>query len=150
LNANTFRVKLLAMMQKHVQLVLVEDEETDVIHFQRIARRVGLDVPVAVARDGFSALKFLNDAPGGSTPVVVTDLNMPGLSGHELIDEIRAAPDLAATVVFVLTTSDVPEDIERAYHRGVAGYIVKEPTGQSIEESIRMLKHYFNAVQLPA
>lgn len=135
-------------------VMLVEDEDLDVVQFQRLAKRFGLDVPLLIARDGSEALRILRmhaaTASSASPIVIVTDINMPGLSGHELIEEVRRDPSLSGAVVFVLTSSDLQSDIKRAYDRQVAGYIVKSDDGNRMQEGVQMLVHFCRAVSLPA
>ena len=70
--------------------------------------------PVRHARDGEEVLEILrgqNDAePIVGSFVVLLDLNMPRLGGHDFLTEIRNEPKLEQTVVFVLTTSSADED----------------------------------------
>ena len=135
-------------MQKPIRILLVEDEEADVVHFQRVSRKLGLDAEIVVARSGDAALALLRASNDNRRCIVVTDLNMPGLTGHEFIEEMRRDPRLASHVVFVLSSSHLQDDIDQAYSRHVAGYIVKDPQGQRIEAGVSMLEHYARAVAL--
>lgn len=132
------------------RILLVEDEEADVVHFQRVCRKQGLNAEIVVARSGDAALDLMRAEPG-STPgrfLIVTDLNMPGLTGHEFIEEVRNDDRLASNVIFVLSTSDLADDIDKAYERHVAGYIVKDPMGERIESGVAMLQRYLATVSL--
>lgn len=136
-------------MTKAPAILLVEDEEADVFHFKRLARIKGLAAEIIVARDGETALSIMRSDAVRNTPyIVLTDLNMPGLTGHELIEEIRADRSLSGRIVFVLSTSDLREDVERAYRNHIAGYIVKDAHGERIEAAITMLDQYLRAIAL--
>lgn len=131
------------------KILLVEDDESDVMHFQRVCRKQSLQVDVVVARNGDHALDILRDASGEQTRyLVVTDLNMPGTNGHELIAEMRKDEKLSSTVIFVLSTSDLPDDIYQAYRQHVAGYIVKDASGEQLIAGVAMLDQYCKAVTL--
>jgi CheY-like chemotaxis protein len=131
------------------RILLVEDEEADVVHFQRLCKKHNLSAELVVARDGDSALERLRrDGLSGGRWLIVTDINMPGLTGHELIEEIRNDEDLSSNVVFVISSSDLPDDIEQAYARHVAGYIVKDPQGEQLNAGVAMLNQYVQAVTL--
>lgn len=130
-------------------ILLVDDDEADVMLFRRCCAKAGLTVRVHAARDGMEALDYLRSpaAPQGRM-VVVTDLNMPRFSGHELIEAMRADPQLATHVIFVLSTSNLRTDVEASYRCQVAGYVVKDPHGEQLMQCIAMLRNYFCAVTL--
>ena len=133
-------------------IALVEDEEMDVRHFKRLARKHGLNNPILVFENGDQAFAYLQEckADRDHPPVLLlTDLNMPGITGQELIEAVRKDKILANLVVFVVSTSDLQSDINRAYANKVAGYIVKDSAGTSLAESIQMLRHYCSSVRLP-
>ncbi len=131
------------------RILLVEDEQADVEHFLRLCRKHKVSAEIAVARDGGSALDILKNAEEPRSIIVVTDLNLPGMSGHELIDEIRRQQSISNNVIFVFSTSDLPEDIDQAYANHVAGYIVKDVNGAHLEAGVCMLQRYLSAVVLP-
>lgn len=133
-------------------LLLVEDDETDVLLFKRSLRRSGLSDAIDVATSGEEALRLIRQrryGGGMASVVVVTDLNMPGIGGHELIEGIRADPEIARTLVFVLSSSDLDSDIRRAYENHVCGYIVKDVSTKALDGCVRMLERFRNSVSLP-
>lgn len=131
------------------RILLVEDEEADVVHFQRVCRKQNLSAEIVVARSGDAALDLMRAEQSTSGRfLIVTDLNMPGLTGHEFIDEVRGDRRLSSNVIFVLSTSDLADDIDKAYHKHVAGYIVKDPMGERIEAGVAMLQRYLDTVSL--
>lgn len=142
-------------MRKTAGILLVEDDEIDVMSFERHARKAGLRAPITVARSGTEALTILRSAvlhEEGVVPpyVIVTDLNMPGLSGHELIETIRREQPLRRSTVFVVTSSNLSSDVARAYDNNVAGYVVKDSAGSRIGAVVEMLKHYLCCVRAPS
>ncbi len=104
-------------------ILLVEDDEVDVIVFRRGVRKSGRDLTVEVAADGREALRWLDQ--GGVPDLVVLDLNLPRLSGLELLEELRRRPELADLRTCVYTTSWTSEEIARARELGVAAHLVK-------------------------
>jgi CheY-like chemotaxis protein len=131
------------------RILLVEDEEADIVHFQRLCKRHHLTAELVIARTGDAALQRLrHEGLSGGRWLIVTDINMPGLTGHELIEEIRNDDDLTSNVIFVVSSSDLPDDIEQAYARHVAGYIVKDPNGEQLSAGIAMLNQYVQAVTM--
>lgn len=133
-------------------LLLVEDDETDVLLFKRSLRRSGLSDAIDVAASGEEALQLVRRrryGGGMASVVVVTDLNMPGIGGHEFIEEIRDDPEIARTLVFVLSSSDLDSDIRRAYANHVCGYIVKDVSAKVLDACVSMLDRFRNSVALP-
>lgn len=137
------------LTRKTPQLLLVEDDETDVIFIRRCLASHGSDISITVARDGTEALEILRSEDTIRRPfVILTDLNMPGMSGYELIVEIRADELLQDSVVFVLSSSRLTGDIRRAYQYNVAGYLTKHASADDLKKSISMVFDYCNSVQL--
>ena len=74
------------------------------------------------------------------------DLNMPLVNGIEFLDCLRSDPCFNESIVFVLTTSDMPQDIHAAFQRYVAGYLVKGRLGDQLLGLTELLTTYFQAV----
>jgi len=136
-----------------VQVLLVEDDDIDAETVKRSFQKMKIGNPIRHARDGEEALEMLR-GENGAEPiigpfVVLLDLNMPRLGGHDFLAEIRKDPILRETVVFVLTTSNAGDDRTKAYKKNVAGYIVKHEAGTGFIEAIKMLQQFWRVVTLP-
>lgn len=86
------------------------------------ALRTGQRLEVVEAENGFEALREL---PRGSFDLVLTDVNMPALSGLELIRMIRARPEQRRLPVVAVSTEREAEDAARALKAGADGYLAK-------------------------
>jgi two-component system, chemotaxis family, chemotaxis protein CheY len=86
------------------------------------ARRTGQRIEVVEAENGFEALRELPRAP---FDLVLTDVNMPTLSGLELIRMIRARPEQRGLPVVAISTERDPQDLARARQAGADGYLGK-------------------------
>ena len=130
-------------------VLVVEDDFVDLEIVKRGVAKSRVGVDVINAADGSAALQLLRSdrltADQREHLIVLLDINMPGMNGHQFLDEIRADEILRRAVIFVLTTSDHPRDIARAYDRNVAGYFVKSNLGGLLET----LKVYLNNVKFP-
>jgi CheY-like chemotaxis protein len=104
-------------------LLLVEDNEADVPFFKRALVKVNADVPLEVAMNGTAAVHALSGVPLPS--LLLLDLKLPRLSGHEVLEWMRSRPALKGLRTIVLTSSSEESDIRRAYALGAAAYVVK-------------------------
>ncbi len=136
------------MSHHNLSFLLVEDDELDVEAFRRGLRKHKIEAHLQTARDGAEALEVLRKSTlsgEGNDPIVFLDLNMPGMNGHEFLDELRADSELRKAIVFVLTSSDHGRDIRMAYERNVAGYFLKS----EIDAFLATLKQYVASVKYP-
>ncbi len=129
-------------------LLLVEDDEIDVMFFEREMEKSPVDISLKVARDGSEALDIL-EKDNIRPCVIVTDLNMPGMSGFEFIDKIRAEKRLQDSVIFVFSSSELEEDIKLSYEKHVAGYISKQASIKTMYMGVRLVLDYCDNVLLP-
>lgn len=138
---------------KSIDVLLVEDNEIDAEGVMRSFRKHRVANPVVWAEDGMEALDILrNTHPTKALTapyIIVLDLNLPRLDGLGFLREIRADPDLKASVVFVLTTSQHDEDRIESYRLNVAGYIYKNNVGRDFVELVNLFGAYWRVVELP-
>lgn len=117
-------------------ILLVEDNVFDAKVFRFAAEEAGIEAPITIARDGVEAMAVLRDRQIETDLIVVTDLNMPRMSGIELLRTIRETDELADLPVFVVTTSNLPSDHDEAVKLGINGYIRKTGDEQDLIEPI--------------
>ena len=134
--------------------LIVDDDKVAVKAIRRTIEGLRYANPIEVAGDGLEALEYLEgaiDPESGRLPphIVLLDLSMPRLDGHGFLERVRTNPALARLVVFVITTSDAPKDVTKAYDRNVAGYIVKDDPHESLREGIQLIGDYARTVVLP-
>jgi CheY-like chemotaxis protein len=135
---------------KVLNILLVEDDEVDVMNVRRAFERNRITNPLFVARDGIEALEMLrNGKIPQSRRIILLDLNMPRMSGIELLREVRRDPSLLHTPVIVLTTSNDERDKIQAYNLNVAGYLLKPVTFLNFVELMATLNKYWTLVELP-
>ncbi|SNR51624.1 response regulator [Puniceibacterium sediminis] len=140
------------MNETDVTFLVVDDDEVSVMAIERAIRKLNITNPVRIARDGLEALELLTSKdhdPVRRPFIILLDVNMPRMNGHEFLAALRTNPELKGSVVFMLTTSDAPKDVAAAYRQTVAGYIVKEDAYSSIKSAIELLGAYIKIVRLP-
>ena len=139
--------------RKTVNILLAEDDQIDEKAFLRAMQKLRIGNPVTVARDGIEAwniLKGLNGhAPLPRPNLIVLDINMPRMSGLELLDRIRADDDLHDSIVFMLTTSNDEQDKFEAFDLNVAGYMLKSDVGNSFIRAVELMDNYWRVVEMP-
>jgi two-component system, response regulator len=120
---------------------LVEDNIDDERLTVRALSKTQFNPAVTIARDGERALElvdqFIDSAAGLSTPkLVLLDLKLPKASGFEVLESIRANVHLKEIPVVILTSSDEPMDVERAWALGANDYVRKPVDYQGYLEAI--------------
>jgi two-component system chemotaxis response regulator CheY len=119
-------------VSKNLRFLVVDDFST----MRRIVKNLLNDLGyahVAEADDGNSAWPMLQ---AGSVDFLVTDWNMPGMPGLELLKAVRADPKLAKMPVLMLTAEAKREQIIEAAQAGVNGYVIKPFTAVTLKEKI--------------
>ena len=138
-------------MDEHaLNILLVDDDEIDVMTVRRAFSKANITNKLFVATDGIEALKLLrSEGMPATRRLVLLDLNMPRMSGIEVLREIRGDPALHALTVIVLTTSNEDRDRVDAYRLNVAGYLLKPVTFQAFAEVMATLNKYWTLMEMP-
>jgi CheY-like chemotaxis protein len=131
-------------------ILLVEDNPADIQITQRALRDSGIPVDLLVVRDGQEAVDYLlrqgtheHDEAWRSPDLILLDLNLPRLTGREVLEQIRTHPELKAVPVVVLTTSRRPEDVQELYAAGANTYIEKPHDFNRFVEVLQTIHHYW-------
>jgi two-component system chemotaxis response regulator CheY len=120
------------MMDKNMKILIVDDFSTMRRIVKNVLHELGFD-NTDEADDGKTALPMLQ---GGNYDFVITDWNMPGMQGIDLLKAIRADSRLAKTPVMMVTAEAKKEQIVLAAQAGVNGYIVKPFTPDTLKEKM--------------
>ena len=138
-------------MAFRAQLMLVEDNPDDVALARRALARGQISAELEVASSGPEALSMLRDRAGELPKAVFLDLNMPELSGFDVLRRLRANPATRTLPVIVLTTSKEPSDVERCYDLGANSFVNKPVDFQEFTDLfIRMSSYWTNINEPPA
>lgn len=118
--------------RRPARILLVEDNPADVRLTREMFRESKVRNELLVASDAEEAERMLGlagEVASEERPdLVLLDLNLPGKSGHALLEEIKAHPELRRVPVVVLTSSEAEEDIARSYDRHANAFVTK-PVG---------------------
>jgi CheY-like chemotaxis protein len=110
---------------KPAKIMLVEDSEGDVYIFKRAISDAKILNEVVVFKDGKEALGYLLDDASELPGIIFLDINMPMVSGFEVLKELKASSRLDKIPVVMLTISQEEEDIIRSYDYGAVSFITK-------------------------
>jgi two-component system, response regulator len=143
---------------KRTVVIIAEDDPDDRLLIKDAIREASLQpLEVFFVQDGAEMLDFLHhrgqfaDASKAPHPeLVLLDLNMPKVSGMEVLEHIKTDPALRTIPVVVLTTSHAPEHISRSYELGGNGFITKPDSYHELVELMQNIqKYWFSTVELP-
>jgi len=144
------------MLEKFVQILLVEDNPDDVELTLHAFQKHHLANRVHVVRDGAEALDFLfrtgayKDRRTEDSPqLVLLDLKLPKVDGLEVLRRMKADPRNRMIPVVMLTSSREDRDITESYRLGVNSYIVKPVNFEQFTEAVRQLGLYWLLMNEP-
>jgi len=131
-------------------ILLAEDDENDVMLIKRAFSKSHVVNPIACVKNGEEAVAYLSgegeyaDRLRHPLPfMLLLDLKLPRLSGHEVLSWLRAQQGLKRLPVVVLTSSREPSDINRAYELGANSYLVKPVVFEEFSTLLKQLQVYW-------
>jgi CheY-like chemotaxis protein len=133
-----------------LDVLLVDDNEDDIYMLREAFSQAPLVNVVCVVRDGEEALAYLrrhgvykNAARPG---LVLLDINMPKKNGFEVLQELKADPDICSIPVVMLTTSERDEDVVRCYAKGACTFISKPVDIESLRRTAIQFVNYWSGI----
>jgi CheY-like chemotaxis protein len=126
-------------------ILLVEDNVLDADLIRHAIPEGEATIHFDVARDGEEALLFLKRWEQGTpTPIVILlDLNLPKLSGLEVLNVLKTHPRYKILPIVVLTSSNLPDDIQKAYALGANSYILKSIDYDQFSKAVSLIYRYW-------
>ncbi len=128
-------------------VLVIEDNEDHAHLVLRYLNRCSLLHTASHVKDGSEALDYFTRCGKLSrcpTPdIILLDLNLPKISGIELLSKLKEDKDLQSIPVVVLTTSDAESDRSTAYHRHANSYLVKPGSFETFQAMINDLSNYW-------
>ena len=142
-------------MNTPVTIVMIEDDEGHARLIERNIRRSGINNEIVPFANGTDALKYLlgdgtSVARRGEALLILLDLNLPDMTGLDILRQVKENSDLKCVPVVVLTTTDDTQEIKRCYELGCNVYIVKPVNYENFAHAIRQLGLFFSVIQVPA
>ncbi len=142
-------------MTMPVTIIMVEDDEGHARLIEKNIRRAGVTNEIVPFRDGTSALAYLLGPDGsgrnnaGRPLLLLLDLNLPDMTGVDILKIVKENEHLKRAPVVILTTTDDQREIQRCYDLGCNVYITKPVNYEGFANAIRQLGLFFSVIQVP-
>ena len=138
-------------MSSAVKIVMVEDDYGHARLIEKNIRRANIANDVMHFADGGSALDYLfsPDVSAAGPVLILLDLNLPDMSGTDILERVKRDERLRRAPVVVLTTTDDKVEIQRCYDLGCNVYITKPVDYESFAGAIRQLGLFLSVMQAP-
>lgn len=135
-------------------IMMIEDDEGHARLIEKNIRRSGMVNPIDRCPDGTTALASLfgdgERGPAHARPaLILLDLNLPDMTGADILKRIKENPSVRHIPVIVLTTTDDKLEIQRCYDLGCNAYLTKPLVDQRFANAIRQLGHFLSVMQVP-
>ncbi|WP_284541026.1 response regulator [Pleomorphomonas sp. T1.2MG-36] len=134
---------------------MIEDDEGHARLIEKNIRRAGVTNEIISFRDGTTGVNYLLGSDGsglvaiGRPSLVLLDLNLPDMTGIDILARLKANEHTRRTPVIVLTTTDDAREIQRCYDLGANVYITKPLNYESFANAIRQLGLFLSVMQIP-
>lgn len=140
---------------KEVTIVMIEDDEGHARLIEKNVRRAGVNNEIVPFTNGNAALDYIlgsdrsGDPSQGRYLLILLDLNLPDMSGIDILEKVKSNPHTKRLPVVILTTTDDEREIQRCYDLGANVYITKPVEYDSFANAIRQLGLFFSVMQIP-
>ncbi len=142
-------------MRKNFQLLIIEDNPGDVLLLEQVFAEICSNLALRVARDGAEALEILSvqnvsGKTGWRPDLVLLDLNLPKVTGHEVLEKVKSDRCTSRIPIIVLTSSRAESDVRRAYECHANAYLRKPNTLEGLLAAATRIKGFWlDAATLP-
>ncbi len=139
------------MSQAPVEVIMIEDDPGHARLIEKNIRRAGVNNTIRHFESGTAALRHLFEPSvrDNGPLLVLLDLNLPDMSGTDILEKLKADDKLKRTPVVVLTTTDDQREIQRCYALGCNVYITKPVEYETFSQAIRQLGLFLSIMQVP-
>jgi signal transduction histidine kinase/DNA-binding NarL/FixJ family response regulator len=144
------------LSERPVEIVMIEDDEGHARLIEKNMRRAGINNRITPFSSGSDAVNYLFGANGSGLSnkarplLILLDLNLPDITGVEILSRIKTNEHLKRVPVVVLTTTDDAIEIQHCYDLGCNIYVTKPVNYESFANAIRQLGLFFSVIQVPA
>ncbi len=142
------------MTTNPIHILLVEDNEGDILLTIEAFEEGKIANTITVIKDGWEAIQFLEktgDYAGSASPdLVLLDINLPKMNGHEVLKRVKANDELKHIPIIMLTTSSLDKDVFLSYNNHVNCFITKPVEIKDFLKVVSTIEHFWiSVVALP-
>ena len=138
------------MANHEFSVLLVEDDLNDIFLVKRAFKMARVQSPLHIVTDGVEAMNYLRGQDRFSDrhtyplpKLIVMDIKMPRKSGFEVLEWVKGDPLLRRIPTVIVSSSEKPADINRAYELGANAYMVKPVDFHAVEHLFQSITHYW-------
>lgn len=129
---------------KKYKIVIVENDEDEQLFMKEGFDSAGLFEIVGQVKNGDTLFEWLDENKNALPDVILSDLNMPGKNGYDVINEVKSNPRYSHIPVVITSTSSTKTIIDRCISFGAADYIVKPET---FVEYVSYVKNLYTRIE---
>lgn len=143
------------MNKTNIEILLAEDNEDEIILIEEALNDANIhNVTLNYVNNGIETLKYLKQEPPYQSKIrpdlLLLDLNMPQMNGHEVLHEIKNNADLKTLPVIILSNSQNEQDIIKSYENHANCYISKPSDYHAFKKVLKLIEeHWLKLAQLP-
>ncbi len=134
-----------------VDIIMIEDDPGHARLIEKNIRRAGVNNKIIHFESGTAALRYMfePEVRENGPVLVLLDLNLPDMSGTDILEKLKSDELLKRAPVVVLTTTDDQREIQRCYALGCNVYITKPVEYETFAQAIRQLGLFLSIIQVP-
>ena len=133
---------------KKYSIIIVENDEDEQFFMKEGFDASGLFDILAQPKNGDILMEWLADHPNALPDVILSDLNMPGKNGYDILEEIKANPAYARIPVIITSTSSTTSTVQKCQSLGASDYLVKPDTFIAYKTFVENLYQRIEELQL--
>jgi two-component system, chemotaxis family, response regulator Rcp1 len=134
-------------LHRMIEVLLIEDNPGDVRLLEEAFRELKANVHMQVAKDGAEGLQMVFPTAQPKTSwypdIILLDLNLPKVSGHDVLARIKNNPQTCRIPVIILTSSRAESDVRRAYESHANAYLRKPSTLDGLIAAAQQIKSFW-------
>lgn len=137
-------------MTTPLRIVMIEDDDGHARLIEKNIRRAGVGNDIQRFATGQAGLDYLAGIEATPELLILLDLNLPDMTGVDILEKVKAKERLKAVPVIVLTTTDDADEVNRCYELGCSVYVTKPVSYEDFAQAIQRLGLFLQVVRGPS